>query len=101
MDTTDDVMFARNGLDNPLGKLGKSFKTDVDFDTGAAFEKRCHEAGTNPAAMLRDHIYELMHGKTFIDICHDAAKVKRSMFFGKRPNGSVLGDPDIKGGQGA
>lgn len=91
MDSEEDVMFARSPLDSPMGKLGKAFKTDVDFGTGEAFEERCRQAGTTPSAMLREHVYELIHGKTYSDICHDEAKIKRNAVFSKRSDGSVLG----------
>ena len=90
----DDVMFSKTGLDSPLGKLGKSFKTDVDFDTGEKFERRCNNAGTTAAAILRDYIFEVEYGKTFADFCHDAAKVRRNTFFGKRSDGSAMGPSD-------
>lgn len=89
----DVLLFSRTGLDNPMGKLGDPIKTDVDFDTGAAFRKMAHEAGTTAASLLRDFIYLQVHHRTFHDIVHDAAKVKRDRFFGTGPNGTAMGSP--------
>jgi hypothetical protein len=89
----DVLLFSRTGIDNPMGKLGDPIKTDVDFDTGAAFRKMTNEAGTTTAGLLRDFIYLQVHGKTFSDMVNDAAKVKRDRFFGTGRDWSVLGVP--------
>jgi hypothetical protein len=82
----DSVPFSRNGLDNPMGKLLDELKTKVDPDTALMFRKAVHEAGTDAAGALRDWVYLVAHGKTFTDICLDAAKVKRTKLFGTGPN---------------
>lgn len=89
----DVLLFSRTGIDNPMGKLGDPIKTDVDFDTGAAFRKMTHEAHTTPSGLLRDFIYLQVHGKTFSDMVNDAAKVKRDRFFGPGRNGIPMGSP--------
>lgn len=90
---SDMLLFSRTGIDNPMGKLGDPIKTDVDFDTGAAFRKMTYEAGTSPAGLLRDFIYLQIHGKTFSDMVNDAAKVKRDRFFGTARDGYPMGSP--------
>jgi len=90
---SDMLLFSRTGIDNPMGKLGDPIKTDVDFDTGAAFRKMTHEAGTTPSGLLRDFIYLQIHGKTFSDMVNDAAKVKRDRFFGTGRDGYPMGSP--------
>ena len=87
----EDVLFSRNGLDAPLGKLCDPFKTDLDADTGAMFRKLCAELGTTTASFQRDLICNVVRGKTYTDICHDAAKAKRDRFFNPGANGSGMG----------
>ena len=80
-----DLFFSRNGLDNPMGKLLDELKTKVDPDTALKFRKVVHEAGTDAAGALRDWVYLIAHGKTFTDICLEAAQVKRSKLFSTGP----------------
>lgn len=89
--TDDDcIFFSRTGMDNPMGKLLDELKTKVDPDTALKFRKTVHEAGTDTAGALRDWVYLIAHGRTFTDICLDAAKVKRAKLFGTGPNEDLL-----------
>lgn len=87
----DSDLFSRNGLDNPMGKLLDELKTKVDPDTALKFRKVVHEAGTDAAGALRDWVYLIAHGKTFTDICLEAAQVKRAKLFRTGPNGVMTG----------
>lgn len=86
----EQAAYARTGMISPMGTLIDELKTKVDPDTAAAFKKKVHEAGMDSAGALRDWVYMLVHGKTFTDICVDAAKVKRQALFGKGPNGGPM-----------
>lgn len=59
-----DVMFAR-GIVGPLGKLDRPLSTKVDEITDARFRRECAINGTDPAGMLRDFVYRVVHGKTY------------------------------------
>ena len=87
----DGDLFSRNGLDNPMGTLLDELKTKVDSDTALKFRKLVHAAGTDTAGALRDWVYLIAHGKTFTDICLEAAQVKRAKLFGTGPNEAFSG----------
>lgn len=87
----NDAAFSRSVLDAPLGKLMDEQKTKVDFDTGAAFRKIVHDAGTDTAGALRDYIYFVVHRKTFTDMQIDEAKAKRERLFCTVPIDVPLG----------
>lgn len=87
----DGDLFSRNGLDNPVGKLLDELKTKVDPETALKFRQIVHEAGTDAAGALRDWVYLIAHGKTFTDICLEAAQVKRRKLFSTGPNEAMKG----------
>lgn len=84
----DESAFSRTGMIAPMGTLIDELKTKVDPDTAAEFRKIVHGAGMDTASALRDFVYNLVHKKTYTDICNDAAKVKRDALFGTGPNGA-------------
>ena len=84
----DDTPFSRTGMTAPMGALIDELKTKVDPDTAALFRKKVHEAGMDSSSAVRDWVYLMVHGRTYTDICLDAAKVKRAALFGK---GSIEG----------
>lgn len=77
--------FSRSGAVPPMGTLIDELKTKVDPDTALAFRKKVHECGMDASGALRDWVYQVVHGKTYTDICVDAAKTKRDALFGKGP----------------
>lgn len=87
-DSHEEFAFSRSGMVAPMGTLIDELKTKVDPDTAAAFRIKAHDAGMDTASALRDWVYMLVHGKTYTDICMDAAKVKREALFGTGPNGA-------------
>lgn len=63
-DPTPDPSFAR-GIAGPLGKLEHELKTKVDEHTHRLFLQHCAMRGGDPASVLRDCAYALVHGKTY------------------------------------
>jgi hypothetical protein len=74
--------FSRTGMVAPMGTLVDPLKTFADIDTGAEFRKIANSIGTDTSGLLRDFVYKTVHGKTYTDICLDAAKSKRDLIFG-------------------
>lgn len=81
-----ETLFSRTGMTAPMGTLIDELKTKVDPDTAAMFRKKVHEAGMDSSSAVRDWVYLIVHGKTYTDICLEAAKVKRASLFGTGPN---------------
>ncbi|MDB5253879.1 MAG: hypothetical protein JWP27_3048, partial [Flaviaesturariibacter sp.] len=69
------VMFSRKATIAPLGALTEPAKTYVDFDTMQAFRIMVNKAGMDVSSAMRDWIYLKVHGKSYTDICAEAAKV--------------------------
>ncbi len=88
-DHDEDRAEARTGCVAPMGTLIDELKTKVDPDTAAEFRKIVHGAGMDTASALRDFVYNLVHKRTYTDICNDVAKVKRDALFGPGPIGGL------------
>ena len=84
--------FARTGFVSPMGTLLDELKTKVDPETALEFRRMVHDAGMDASGALRDWVYSVVHGKTYTDICMDAAKVKRQKLFGTGPIGGLVGN---------
>lgn len=69
-----------------MGSLIDKLSTNVDPDTAAAFRKLAADAQMDASGAIRDWVYQKVHGKTFTDMCVDAAKVKRQALFGTDAN---------------
>lgn len=71
----------------PMGKLTKNLTVWLDEETATAFERLATEHGASPDRLLKNFIYEEVHGRSYDDIEseHDAlVKQRRAERFGKR-----------------
>ena len=68
--------FAR-GIAGPLGKLTCDAKTKIDEVTHELWLQHCAQRGQDTAGVLRDCIYALVHGKTYMveKINHDDKRI--------------------------
>lgn len=91
----DDVpMFARSV--GPHGKLDDEGKYKIDSATMLAFRRYCVDLGSDPSSEVRNHIYEVIYGKSYDEMVlaeqqHAAAK-RKGVLGALR---GLIGGPDV------
>lgn len=83
-------LLSRTGTVSPIGTLTEDLKTKVDPDTDQAFRRICAEAGTDVAGALRNYVCKVVHGKTFDELCFEAAQRRRLLLLGEGSNGALM-----------
>lgn len=90
-ETHDDAepMFSRTGQVGPYGPLICEFKTRLDMEADLAFRRKCAEAGTDPASVIRNWINEDLRGVSYDEACFHAAQRRAAHLSRRGPNAGL------------
>jgi hypothetical protein len=80
-DTTgeDEPTLSRTGMCGPYGPLLSEFKTRVDLDLELEFRRKCAEAGTDVASVLRNWINQSVRGVSYDEAMLHASKSRAQL----------------------
>lgn len=87
--TADEPLLSRTGFVGPYGPLVSEFKTRVDIDLELAFRRKCAEAGTDAASVIRNWINQAIRGETYDEACFHASQRRAQMLGLRGPNESL------------